>query len=355
MKSNSKKFIGGKIWEDGTFGLSIMREEPIDLSLFNPDREQQAENARWLHQLTIEHGADVVQEYLSGVLAGEVTPGSELGLSTVLNSHTEDTRARRGLKGITSYGKNLVRNGCLRLDREASGNLAFLTLTLPNISASEAVKLGQSWHQVLRTFNQWLSRALNRGGVSGELVGVTEIQTKRFKETGVCALHYHCCFQARASRYEEWILRPQSIREAWRRTVLKYLDGSPEDYDWRSCENIQRVRRSVGSYLGKYLSKGLNDISDDNSDISSDISSMYPSAWYSITNTLRIRVLGNRVHLSQGKAESLFGLCNQEDYDSWFIWVKPIILWAEDGFTVVGWCGKLWPEAKDLLLSGGFA
>lgn len=346
MNLNSKKFVGGKVWEDGTFGLSILREEALDL--------QQAENARWLHQLTIEHGAEVVQEYLSGVLEGSVFPGSELGLSTVPNSHKPEPRQRRGLNGITSYGKKLVRNGCLRLDREAAGNLSFLTLTLPAVSQAETVKLAQSWAEVLRTFNQWLSRSLNRGGVSGELVGVTEIQTQRLARTGICALHYHCCFQGRLSRYDEWILQPQSIREAWKRSVSKYLENSPENYDWRSVENIQRVKKSVGAYLGKYLSKGLNDIPNGNADIPINISSMFPSSWYSISNSLRQRVLEHRVHLSQPRAESLFRLCNQEDYDSFFIWVKPIILWAEDGFTVVGWCGKLWPEAKDLLLSGGF-
>lgn len=348
-----EKTVGGKVWEDGSFGLSFVKTFPVDIHCFNPDAAAQAENAQWLHQLSIEHSTDVVQEFLTELLA-KPDPGSPLGSSNVLNSHIEGLeRARRGLNGISSYGKKLVRNACLRLDREASGDLSFLTLTLPNISQVEAVTLSRNWAEIIRKFNQWLKRALVRSGCTGESVGVTEIQASRFATSGVFALHYHCCFVGRAKRNGCWALVPTDIREAWKAILLKYLSYTQEHYDWRSVENIQRVKKSVSAYLGKYISKGLGGDSNDSSSVTGSISDMYPSSWYSCSNSLRTRVLASRVTLSSKSANQLLDICSQGEWDEWFHWVRPICLFSEDGFLVAGWAGQLTFEAREVFLSKG--
>jgi len=349
----SERTIGGRVWEDGTFGISFVKTLPLEPAAYSPDRAQHEENARWLHQLSVEHGSDVAGEYLAELL-GREDPSSTLGLSTVLNSHTDSPeRARRGLLGISSYGKKLVRNACLRLDRESEGDLSFLTLTLPDVSHAEAAHLAKNWAEVIRRFNQWLKRALQRCGLPGESVGVTELQSARFAHSGVFALHYHACFVGRQSRYHAWALKPLDIRASWQNILLNYLSYTQEHYDWRSVENIQQVRKSVGSYLGKYLSKGLGYSPSDPSTDRDTITDLYPTAWYSCSNSLRVRVLALRSVLSNASANHLLNICSQGDWDEWFHWVKPICLFSDGGFTVAGWAGKLTDDGLVYFKSGG--
>lgn len=349
----TEKTVGGKVWEDGTFGLSFVKTAPLESPHFNLDAVAQAENARWLYQLSVEHGTDAVQEFLSELLAKPV-PAPPLGSSNVLISHTGlSERARRGVNGISSHGKKLVRNACLRLDRESPGDLSFLTLTLPNISQVEAVTLSRNWAEIIRKFNQWLKRALIRGGCTGESVGVTEVQASRFATSGVFALHYHCCFVGRKRRNCAWALVPRDIREAWKAILLKYLSHTQECYDWRSVENIQRVKKSVSAYLGKYISKGLGRDLNDSSSVAGCVTDLYPSSWYSCSDSLRQRVLACRVNLSSQSANRLLDLCSQGVWEDWFHWVRPICLFSENGFLVAGWAGQLTTEAREAFLSGG--
>lgn len=218
--------------------------------------------------------------------------------------------------------------------------LSFLTLTLPDISRDEAVKLSDNWAEVVRVFCQRLRRALRAARLPGEIVGVTEVQEKRAALTGVFGLHLHMVFVGRKIRHS-WAVTPLQIREMWKSALEKYLDNPLKSYEWRAVENIQAVKKSASGYLGKYMSKGLKSAQKLKA-LFPDVK--FPSTWYMCTNTLRKRVKNTQMRVSGMLGRVLADMCESGDVDL-LAFVKRVDINMSDGSSMpVGWCGRLSTE-----------
>ena len=103
-----------------------------------------------------------------------VWPGSldfKMGLSFVDNFRKEvdegtntptqfiNTAERRGLKGITAYGKRMVKSACAILQqRHGRKNLTFGTLTLPALTPGQLLMVSENWGNLKGRFSEELSR-----------------------------------------------------------------------------------------------------------------------------------------------------------------------------------------------------
>ena len=192
----------------------------------------------------------------------DVVPPSEAPLLVKSPKSSRKTRNPYGQKGITTYGRRVVENSALLLERKyGRGRLGFVTCSLPSLPSHEHHLLNGVWGEVVRRFYQKLKRQLEKVSRPFIYVGVTEIQEKRFREYGVPAPHLHFCYLSRShSRQRYWMYICQ-IHRAWNQAVqegLAYAGSTfslEQNQSWGST-HAKVVKKSVSAYLGKYMSKG---------------------------------------------------------------------------------------------------
>lgn len=202
-----------------------------------------------------------------------------LGLSHALISEKSSPavpRARRGTKGITSHGRNLIRAGCYWLEeRFGKNNLTFLTATLPDEALRHCTP--ETWAIVVNRFLKAIRYHLERVGMCSQVVGCIEIQGSRLKDSdGIPPLHLHLLFQGRVP-FGHWALDKTFLSHLWEQVcqTVWQIEGGFE----QACRS-ESIRKSGVAYMSKYLSKGgevLNE-SDPN---------LLPSAWYTISTELK--------------------------------------------------------------------
>lgn len=232
------------------------------------------------------HGLEATQEFVS-----------TLGLSSLSNLHKMPEPAQRksrGSRGMTAYGRQVVRSTCQWLeDRHGHKYLSFLTLSIP----PEAVQpeLYENWARLTKNLRQVLSYHLRAAGLPGQLIGVVEVQERRQSDGAELPyLHWHIVFQGR-KKHGPWALSPSRIDSIWRNALEEILG---KDVCVKAAANIQRVKKSCVSYLGKYLSKGLKALSSINP-------KYLPSSWYMCTRSLSQSVK-NAIRRVSGEAAEQF-------------------------------------------------
>lgn len=181
--------------------------------------------------------------------------GEDLGSSSV---PILDIRAPKGLKGISSHGRRMIRNGCWMLEREfGKGRCGFGTLTLPDLTDEDYINVCKHWGEIVNRFSKWAQRRLKARGVKKYIVYVTEFQEKRYVKTRKAYPHLHLCYPARPERNYRWYLPASDIRRAWQRVVESHC---VQHYNFGASVDCVVVKKSLGAYLSKYLSKGAGDI-----------------------------------------------------------------------------------------------
>lgn len=328
-----------RIWEDGSFSLGYVpysvaeceaEEPPSGYSEFQEDLIAGGiVGFGILGQLQrMQENPDVYKRSES------VVP---FGSSLAPNSHREGQK--RGQLGISTHGKKLVRNAALRLEREVGINqLTFLTLTIPGIQQQGALNICENWAEIVRVFQQRLKRMLQAKGLSGEMVGVTEVQEKRFRETNVPALHLHILFQGRRC-YEHWALTPTQIREAWKGVISPYLPIDNGEFYWQAMENVQRVKKSAAGYLGKYMSKGVSTVNAIH-EVIPDI--VLPSCWYLCSSSLRRKVRGNITYFTSKAFPAFETVISSDSIPESILWLRPVDLDIGNNRIIrVGYVGRM--------------
>jgi hypothetical protein len=219
---------------------------------------------------------DGIENSLSG--GGDDYPSS-VGLSPVPSSRIG---TRQGLKGITSYGRKTIREGCFLLTKKyGRAGLGFYTLTLPHRGRElEAICL--NWAKILNRFFEELSRAYSRRGVSLEYVCAVEIQEKRYRKYGEVAPHIH--YVANSCVDGRYVLSPRDIRAIFRMVCSRFV---PSSVSFDSAENVQTIRRDAGNYLSKYLSKGGEMLAE----IAASASELLPRRWFKTSPNIRTEIL----------------------------------------------------------------
>lgn len=269
---------------------------------FNPDpvvKEREiSEDERWNLVMVAQHGVERAIEYKHRF---SPESASSLGLSKLSKSEKTGERLRRGLRGITAHGRQKVRDGASVLEKEyGKGSLVFLTCTLP----SECVNLSpEQWSKISDLFKRKILYRMGQEEIDLKIIGVTEVQEKRLEERGEVALHLHWVFPGK-KKDGSWLFNPFQLSEMWEKCVQGVLvDRNLENVKWNAAINVQRVKKTVVSYLGKYLSKGakvLGKIQE------MGLSDLIPKAWYVCTQKLHESVEKATRYLTGVDAEKLW-------------------------------------------------
>lgn len=180
-----------------------------------------------------------------------------LGLSNVPNSDKKPKAMRSGLSGISSLGKNRVRNAAYMMQRShGKYRLTFATVTIPALSREELCKVHVHWNKIIERYRLEVRRVLIGAGLSGEIVGVSEVQEERYEKTGYPYLHAHFLFVGFA-KSGGWALTPAKHDFIWRKCIRAATGAvyGPEPSYSAAC-NLQSVKTDAAGYLSKYMSKG---------------------------------------------------------------------------------------------------
>lgn len=344
----------GQVWGNGEFGLTIQKSFTVPLqlqsrgaesrerSLYRPILPDLRETVHGGKEGSYER-ADVcveIRQRTPSKISKEVF--EYLGLSPHANSHN---RSKRGSKGISKYGARLVRNACYELEkRYGKDRISFLTLTIPPMSNQNLMSLIESWGEVVRKFHQWLRRQLIGKGLPPHIVGVTEIQTKRYLQSGFLGYHLHMAFVGR-QKGRQWVLTPRDFSAAWKRLVEAHLAHPEHSLCWSASARVERVLYSLESYLGKYLTKGSKEVAN--------VALIHGeeflvSSWHTISRELKELVLRERYRGNGEVMKFLCELCevHQEDV---FLWLKKVHIVIEGVQIPWGWTGKLTKFGQECL------
>jgi hypothetical protein len=235
-----------------------------------------------------------------------------LGLSMPVKSHkcipeAPETRERKG-QSFTSYGRRLVRNGAWWLQQTfGRQRLSFLTATLPD-EALELMAIAEDgaglWAEIIRQYEQWLKRRLRAAGLCDFIVGVTEVQERRWSETQKVGLHLHWVFQGRSAHNSAWIIKKEDFAKAWLKIVSNVV-GS--DIESKSATRVERIKKSIENYLSKYMSKGGRIIEEV---IEAGKRNLLPTSWWNVSFELRRMIKAMIVPVSEAAKYALYDTRN---------------------------------------------
>ncbi len=289
--------LRGKIWENGKITAGVVPCEKIRQEDREYDRDYAAQHdtaiipTRDYNGFRIEEQVYFIPERSQAIIEQKYSPqdSDDISLSSPINSHrlprdeVRSPRTPRGQNGLTSYGKNMIQNGCYRLEQIYSRKrLAFGTITLPSLSEDYLLLLISDWSELARQFLQQLDRELIRHSPKskGHFIGVTEIQPERMEKSGIPCPHLHFVYPAHAGDWNWWVSADR-MRQIWASILSARLarwipaDQLPE-INCRAAVNTQRLKKSASKEMGKYLSKGscIKKIKD------SGYIDFLPSAWW---------------------------------------------------------------------------
>lgn len=279
--------------------------------------------------------------HLAYGLASAVEAALRLGLSSARNfDKPKKPLPRYGLKGITSLGRRRVRNAAYMLSREnGKHRLTFATVTLPALSCEDMITIHLNWHKVIDRYRLLLTRSLRAGGLTGEVVGVSEIQGKRHEESKFPVLHGHFVFVG-ANRRGGWVITPRRHDYIWRKSLQSVLYGPLPPI--KSACQLKSVEKSVEGYLGKYMSKGVAAISSVSAD---GFEWALPKQWWSCSRSLVARMERQLRYFSEG-VQWLISRASAGDTEIWAFY-SVVSIKTPDGVDVdVGSYGRLTPFAN---------
>lgn len=337
-----KRILTGTIWPSRDFSYgsyALPPDESVDLNTF---REWERNGALDL--------ADGQSCGRYGVPEGASAP---LDLSNLPNSHRRcgpqvfaaiqamgkpkpDRPESYGRKGITGYGKKMIKSVGALIDRELPRHrVTFATITMPELPPQLRRELALAWPELVRQLLQWLARRLKQKGLPTVVASVSEIQPKRLSESGQGYLHLHLLWLNAPGRAGNWAIDVLNLR-AWIAEFLQkrglWTTDSHVNVDVRS------VKGDKAAYLAKYVSKGgdcIAEFADDNG------WEAVPSQWWNLTKAARDWVKA-RVVKGQTVGEFiehlLWNAWDTNDFsDLWFIYQVEIEYQGK--LLNVGWRG----------------
>ncbi len=240
--------FSGRIFPSGDFSIGIVpapKQRPADEEYERTRGRMRRRVVRWQ-----ENGVDYHEV--------SYAPNTCVSHPPNLVSGTKSAhRGKYGSKGITAYGKKMVRSGAKILQEEWSLRCTgFGTLTLPSFSADEMQVLAAAWGQLVKRFFEEFKREQRRHGGDERYICVTEIQESRFEQSGELGLHIHFVYKARGTpRDTDWFISANWCRHTWGRILANRLGYVCADIPAPRCE-LKLVRKDAAGYLGKYMSKG---------------------------------------------------------------------------------------------------
>lgn len=276
--------------------------------------------------------------------------GSPLGLSILpifdrlekpvraRDTELSKTRGTKGLGGITAYGRRTVRNACYLIEQNAGrARCIFATVTLPSLPIEEMSTLHESWGKVVELYRLNMKRMLQDKGLSGEMVSVTEVQEKRYENTGLPVLHLHSVFVG-VDRVGKYAISIEQHDAAWVQAVGAVVRVNADDFT-TAC-NLQRVRKSAAAYLGKYMSKGAKVVAKI---ANTKFARWLPRHWWNCSRSLS-RAIKQQTRRIDDMAEFLADCINTIGCEIWE-WHRTVTIQTELGYEYpIATYGKLKPD-----------
>lgn len=320
--SSTGKKVSGTLWPNGEFSFAYVPDDVTQVT--------RGEECSWAAPGPGEgdEGASALDLTLLNNLLGGITP-----------PHQTPTRQRYGLKGMTSEARRKVRASAFLLqDRYGKERLSFVTLTVPPLGDVQSERLLASrWHDALRYLLGRLKRLLRERGLPRTLVGVCEIQVKRYAASGQFPLHVHLVLVGRKKKRGGWEIHYSEFRKAWAE-VLEGIVGHP--IETRYLENVKGVEKDAGNYLGKYMSKSQNEVEKV---IEDGNEWMLPKQWWFSSKEMK-DFLKSRTYRGQSTGRLLETLVHEVfDNPSIYpdLWLRKVSIRLDDFEYTAGWIGKI--------------
>lgn len=194
----------------------------------------------------------------------------------------EKASSRYGRKGISRTGARVVRCSA-HLMQQAAGrdNLTFATVTMPNMPRKTMRLAQKSWGKIVEAYRREIGRELKRKGLRGEIITVSEIQEKRYANSGLPVLHLHSLWVGRKPGCH-WVISPKLHDSIWERAVRRVIGNV--GISFKSAANLQKVKSSASGYLGKYMTKGAAIV---NKLVAEGFAEWLPKQWWNMTRSLK--------------------------------------------------------------------
>lgn len=317
-------YPSGTLWPTGEWSLGFSREQS--------DSTEWHENPLQVSQRALDHISD------DWALAR-----FPLDLSDAPNSHK---RPPRGLKGITGYGRNMVKSFGALVNRDFPHHRTTLcTLTLPVLPREQRSQVVREWPSLTRQLLQWLNRRLGQLEVPQVVCSVSEVQPKRLTSHGQGYLHWHLLWLNIPARSGSWSICPNELRE-WLATALaRVLQCSSVGH---VNVDVKAVKGEVARYMAKYMSKGSEELREAQGDWGEDVT---PSTWWNMTATAREWVKSNTF---KGRAvgsllDSVLQNCWDTSDLSCMAFIRQVELMLDGALVTVGWRGRFEPVTLEHL------
>ena len=328
--SSSGKKVSGTLWPNGEFSFAYVPDDVTQVT--------RGEECSWAMPGPGEgdEGASALDLTLLNNLPEQNPTGT-----------TPPEKARYGLKGMTSEARRKVRASAYLLqERYGKERLSFVTLTVPPLGDVQSERrLGSRWHDALRYLVRRIKRLLLERELPPSLVGVCEIQVKRYAKSGQFPLHIHLVLVGRKRKRGGWGIHYSEFRQAWA-DILEGIVG--HSIETRYLENVKEVEKDAGNYLGKYMSKSQNEIEkvlDDGNEW------MLPKQWWFSTIEMK-KWLKSRTKRG-AKCGQLLEMMVHEVWDNpgFYpdLWLRKVSIRLDDFEYTAGWIGKIpIPWVEDL-------
>lgn len=271
-------YPSGRIWPDGTFSLGYVRDRPDErLDERPPD-----------YCAPGDEGTEAAPALdLRNLPNSDMAPRCSLEAGSE-GSKTPNRPERYGRKGITGYGRKVVRSVGALIDRNYPHHrVTFCTITMPTLPQELRVVLAQEWPKLVNELLKWITRRLVKRCLPEVIVAVTEIQPKRLEEYGEGYLHLHLLWLNEPAKAGHWAVDVLALR-SWVSDWL--IRRGLWERDSHCNVDVRSVKGEKSRYLAKYASKGSAEIEAFASDCGWDA---VPSQWWNCTHKARRWVKDN--------------------------------------------------------------
>lgn len=250
-------------------------------------------------------------EFALGMQNAARRGGAPLGLVTAPIS-TKSSENPATCRGLTRLGARTLRQGAFLIEQSCGKDcVTFATCTLPVLTDEEYNQVEADWSNIVDRLVKRLRYHLQKSGLSGDVIHVTEVHPKRSLNEGREIPHIHLVFQGR-KRKSSWSIAPQRFTKFWcralqlKRITLKMCSSS--------CQ-LARVKKSVSRYLSKYVAKKQSKTS--NATLESSLKKLSLKQWWGISDSLRNSVRRNTRVISDGRSEDLWRAHEKENSILW--------------------------------------
>ena len=194
----------------------------------------------------------------------DVEENLDLPLFIVSSKLKRCPRGNYGRNGITNYGKRVLKNSCIILEQKyGKRRLGFGTCTLPTLCESSLRVLLSNWGDVVRRFFQKVRRQHEKLSLEFIYLGCTEIQEKRYRNTGLPVPHLHFVYVCKETIRGGYTCNTKQFYGWWNDAVNEILVRGKRDpimgIDGHTGSvKLESIRTTAAGYIGKYVSKGVS-------------------------------------------------------------------------------------------------